>query len=293
MHPLTPVESIQSVRRVRCATVTAVSRRAREGFCGANIRDGVVDIESDYTWIITKSQPHADSVVIQLRRQGFNALAICCIEHQWHDWPELRQIGAAGSALLFVTSRAAAARVEVPKGSMVAAIAPTTSAALEARGIRVTLAAHGGVRELAQAVVDSGAIPDGTEVFYPDQRRGAAPAGTSRRGRDARQRLRVHTRAVYSTVAPDNLAQELAAMRAPQPRPAAARLRVLEPFGHREFPAAGGFELAPGPVVLVGGSTMRCWSEMAPAAWRRAYRHDAETPLEWSLRFLERDRAAA
>ena len=72
-----------------------------------------------------------------------------------------------GSALLFVTSRAAAARVEVPKGSMIAAIAPTTSAALEARGIRVTLAAHGGVQQLAQAVVDSGAIPDGTEVFYP------------------------------------------------------------------------------------------------------------------------------
>jgi len=32
---------------------------------------------------------------------------------------------------------------------------------------------------------------------------------------------------------------------------------------------------------------------VAPPAWRRAYRHDAETPLEWSLRFLERDTAAA
>ena len=70
-----------------------------------------------YTWIITKSQPHADSVVIQLRRQGFHALAICCIEHRWHDWPALKQIGAAGNALLFVTSRAAAARIEVPPGT--------------------------------------------------------------------------------------------------------------------------------------------------------------------------------
>ncbi len=35
---------------------------------------------------------------------------------------------------------------------MVAAIAPTTSATLEARGIRVGLSAPGGVRELAQAV---------------------------------------------------------------------------------------------------------------------------------------------
>ena len=90
-----------------------------------------------YTWIVTKSQPHADSLVIQLRRQGFRALAISCIEHQWRDWPELRRIGADGAAVLFVTSRAAAARIDVPQGITVAAIAPTTSATLEARGINV------------------------------------------------------------------------------------------------------------------------------------------------------------
>src|SRR3954470_13297049 len=121
----------------------------------------------NYTWIITKSQPHADSVVIQLRRQGFQALAIACIEHQWRHWPELEQIGARGPARLFVTSRAAAARVEVPPGTRVAAIAPTTSATLDARGIRVSLAAHGGVRELAQCVLSSTAVADGTEIFYP------------------------------------------------------------------------------------------------------------------------------
>ena len=61
------------------------------------------------------------------------------------------------------------------------------------------------------------------------------------------------------------------------------------PSAIENFRAAHGFELAPGPVVLIGGSTLRCWSEVAPAPWRRAFRHDAETPLEWSLRFLERD----
>ena len=45
-------------------------------------------------------------------------------------------------------------------------------------------------------------------------------------------------------------------------------------------------------VVLIGGSTLRCWRETAPPAWRRAFQHDAETPLEWSLRFLERGEAA-
>jgi hypothetical protein len=102
----------------------------------------------------------------------------------------------------------------------------------------------------------------------------------------------VHTRAVYSTVAPDNLAPELAALRAPQAeRPPG--YAFWSPSAIENFSNAHGFELAPGPVVLVGGSTMRCWSEVAPPQWRRAFRHDADTPLEWSLRFLERDPAAA
>jgi uroporphyrinogen-III synthase len=246
-----------------------------------------------YTWIVTKSQPHADSLVIQLRRQGFSALAISCIEHQWSDWPELRRIGASGAAVLFVTSRAAAARIDVPQGVMVAAIAPTTSATLEARGIRVNLAATGGVRELAQAVSNSAAIPDGAEVFYPTSdvalrqpEHQAAVAALS-------QRLRVHTRAVYSTVAPDNLAQELCALRTPEvPARPPLGFSFWSPSSIENFATARGFELPPGPVVLIGGSTMRCWREMAPAAWRRAYQHDAETPLEWSLRFLERGEAA-
>jgi uroporphyrinogen-III synthase len=246
-----------------------------------------------YSWIITKSQPHADSVVIQLRRQGFNALAICCIEHQWLDWPELQQIGAAGSALLFVTSRAAAARVEVPPGTVVAAIAPTTSAALEARGILVSLAAHGGVRDLAQAIVDSPAVPDGTEIFYPTSDVALRQPEHLAAVATLSQRLRVHTRAVYSTVAPTNLAPELAALRTPQADRPPLGFAFWSPSAIENFRSAQGFELTPGPVVLVGGSTMRCWSELAPPAWRRAYRHDADTPLEWSLRFLERDSAVA
>jgi uroporphyrinogen-III synthase len=194
---------------------------------------------------------------------------------------------------LFVTSRAAAARVEVPPGTRVAAIAPTTSAALEARGIRVSLSAHGGVRELAQAVTDSAAIADGTEVFYPTSdaalRQPEHLAAVATLGR----RLRVRTQAVYSTVAPANLAQELAALKTPPADRPALGYAFWSPSAIENFQAARGFELPVGPVVLVGGSTMRCWSEMAPPAWRRAYRHDADTPLEWSLRFLERDSAVA
>jgi uroporphyrinogen-III synthase len=245
-----------------------------------------------FTWIITKSQPHADSVVIQLRRQGFDALAVCCIEHRWLDWPELRQLGAAGPALLFVTSRAAAARVEVPPGTLVAAIAPTTSATLVARGFRVALTAHGGVQELAGVVVASTAVADGTEVYYPTSdaalRQPEHLAGVA----TLSARLRVHTKAVYSTVAPDNLAQELGALKS-SAADRAPGYAFWSPSAIENFARAGGFDLTSGPVVLVGGSSMRCWQELAPPAWRRAFKHDADTPLEWSLRFLERDGNAA
>lgn len=241
-----------------------------------------------HTWIITKSQPHADSVAIQLRRQGFGALALPCIEHQWLDWPELRRIGSAGPAALFVTSRAAAARVEVPQGTWVAAIAPTTSATLEARGIRVSLSAQGGVRELARAVHDHAALADGSEVFYPTSdaalRQPEHLAAVELLGR----RLLVRTRAVYSTVAPANLGAELVALSQPDPARPPPGFAFWSPSAIENFAGAGGFSLEPAPAVLIGGSTERCWREIAPPSWRRAFRHDAETPLEWSLRFLER-----
>jgi uroporphyrinogen-III synthase len=181
----------------------------------------------------------------------------------------------------------------VPPGTLVAAIAPTTSATLEARGIRVSLAAHGGVRELANAVFEAASIADGTEVFYPTSdvalrqpEHLAAVATLSRR-------LQVHTRAVYATTPPDNLAQELDALRTSSDDRPPPGYAFWSPSAIDNFSAAQGFLLPSGPVVLIGGSTMRCWSEVAPPPWRRAYRHDAETPLEWSLRFLERDDAAA
>ncbi len=249
-----------------------------------------------HTWIITKSQPHADSLVIQLRRQGITALALPCIDHQWHDWPELRRIGAADSAVLFITSRAAAARIEVPQGMntgvIVAAIAPTTSSTLEHRGIQVGLSTRGGVRELAQTVHDSALVRSGTEVFYPTSDAALKQPEHLAAVATLSQRLRVHTQAVYSTVAPGNLRQELAALHAVEE---GAHLQLgfcfWSPSAIENFAAARGFDLAPGPVVLVGGSTERCWHEAAPPLWRRAYKHDAETPLEWSLRFLERGAA--
>jgi len=241
-----------------------------------------------HTWVITKSQPHADSVAIQLRRQGFGALALPCIEHQWLDWPELRRIGSTGPALLFVTSRAAAARVEVPKGAWVAAIAPTTSATLEARGIRVTISAHGGARELAQTVHDHAALADGADVFYPTSDAALRQPEHLAAVATLARRLRVQTRAVYSTVAPATLEAELAALRYADAARAPLGFAFWSPSAIENFSAAGGFSLEPGPAVLIGGSTERCWRERAPPAWRCAFRHAAETPLEWSLRFLER-----
>ena len=245
-----------------------------------------------YTWIITKSQPHADSVAIQLRRVGLAAVALPCIEHQWRDWPELRRIGAAGNAVLFVTSRAAAARIEVPPGVTVAAIAPTTSSTLESRGIRVSLTARGGARELAQVVHESHSVPDGAEVFYPTSDAALRQPEHQAAVATLSQRLRAHVQAVYSTGAPEKLRQELGALDT-APEHGDKGYCFWSPSAIENFAAAGGFDRRPGPVVLVGGSTERTWRQTAPPEWRRAYRHDAETPLEWSLRFLERGAPAA
>jgi uroporphyrinogen-III synthase len=241
-----------------------------------------------FTWIVTKSQPHADSVAIQLRRGGFEARAIPCIEHRWREWPELRSIGASRAALLFVTSRATAARIEVPSGTMVAAIAPTTSATLEARGIPVTLTAVGGVRELAKVVVESPTVPAGAEVFYPTSDAALRQPEHLDAVATLSVRLRVHTQAVYSTEPPEGLARELATAGAAATGGPPPGYVFWSPSAIDGFASAGGFELPPGPVVLVGGSTLRRFREAAPPAWRRAFKHDAETPLEWSLRFLER-----
>jgi uroporphyrinogen-III synthase len=249
---------------------------------------------SAHTWVITKSQPHADSVVIQLRRAGFAALALPCIDHQWRDWPELRRIGASGSALLFFPSRAAAARVDVAPGVTVAAIAPSTSATLESRGIRVSLSAHGGVRELAKAVHDSIAVPSGADIYYPTSDAALRQPEHLDAVSTLSQRFKVHTQAVYSTVAPPSLRQELAALESGATPPGARYGYCFwSPSAIENFGGARGFDLTPGPSVLIGGSTERCWREVAPAPWRRAFRHDAETPLEWSLRFLERGDSAA
>ena len=225
-----------------------------------------------YTWIITKSQPHADSVVIQLRRQGFDALAMCCIEHHWHDWPEL---GASARRARPCCSSPAAPRrraSKFPPAPLVAAIAPTTSATLEARGIRVALSAHGGVRELAQAVVDSAAVPDGAQVFYPTSDAAlrqpehlAAVATLSRR-------LRVHTQAVYSTVAPDNLAQELAALRNPGAARSPPGYCFWSPSAIEQFRGRGWLRAAAGP----GGAHR--WIDAAQLAGERAARVAARLP---------------
>ena len=188
-----------------------------------------------------------------------------------------------------MTSRAAAARIDVPKGTWVAAISPTTSATLTTRGIHVNLEARGGVRELAQAVHDSSAVPSGAEVFYPTSDAALRQPEHLAAVATLSQRLRVHVKAVYSTVAPDNLAQELSALREPATAGGPPYgFCFWSPSAIENFSAAGGFLLPPAAVVLIGDSTERCWHERSPPPWRRANRHDADTPLEWSLRFLER-----
>jgi uroporphyrinogen-III synthase len=242
-----------------------------------------------FNWVITKSQPHADSLVIQLRRQGLTATALPCIDHQWNDWPDLTRASADPQSLLFVTSRAVAARLEAPSAALVAAIAPATSATLEARGIRVDIEAHGGARELANAVAKSERVPTGGHVFYPTSNAALRQPEHLAAVAELGVRLHVHVHAVYRTDVPPRLAEEIESLNAAGAAHAPPAFVFWSPSAIENFAAAGGFQRPQrGPVVLVGGSSERAWREQAPSEWRHANRHDADTPLAWSLRFLER-----
>jgi hypothetical protein len=159
-----------------------------------------------------------------------------------------------------------------------------------ARSAACALALPRGGAELAQAVFDSG-CPTGCGRFYPtsdaalrlpEHLAAVAPC----------RRLRVRTQA-FCRRWHDNLVQELAGLRASgAPTGAPLGYCFWSPSAIENFASARGFELPPGPVVLIGGSTERCWRESAPPNWRSGHKHDAETPLEWSLRFLERGAAS-
>ena len=84
--------------------------------------------------------------------------------------------------------------------------------------------------------VDSQAIPAGADVFYPTSDVALRQPEHQAAVTTLSHRLRVHTQAVYSTVAPDNLVQELTALRAPEARddPPLGYL-LLESVRHREF----------------------------------------------------------
>ena len=109
-----------------------------------------------------------------------------CIEHQWHDWPELRQIGAARRRAC-CSSRAAprrrASKCRRARWSRRSRrpLRPRSKRAASAWPLRRTAACASSRRPS----VDSAAVPDGAEVFYPTSDVGLAPARASGRGGDA------------------------------------------------------------------------------------------------------------
>jgi len=72
--------------------------------------------------------------------------------------------------VLAVTSRRAAARLagsRLARGVTVAAVGPSTAEALAGGGLRAAVVGEQGARSLAEALVASGAVKDGTRVLFP------------------------------------------------------------------------------------------------------------------------------
>ena len=151
------------------------------------------------------------------------------------------------AALLFVTSRAAAARVEVPQG--IAGRRDRADDVGDARGARhqgVDRARTAACASWRSAVSESPLVADGAEVFYPTSdaalRQPEHLAAVATLG----ARLRVHTQAVYSTVAPPNLAPELAALRA-DPQRGRSASAFWSPSAIENFSAARRLRTTAGP----------------------------------------------
>ena len=245
-------------------SVTAVSRR--EAAAAPRRLTSMTEFALPYTWIITKSQPHADSLVIQLRRQGFRRA-----RDLLHRTPMARLARTAAhrrerrrrccSSPAAPRRRASKCRTESGGGDRADHLDDTRSARHPRRALRTRRRARaraGGARFCG----DSG----GRRSFLSHQRRRIAPARTSGRGRHSfAAPARAHARRCTRPWRPANLAQELAALRAPDAGAPPLGFCFWSPSAIENFAAARGLRARRRALrCWSAGRPMRCWRDSAP-----------------------------
>lgn len=221
-------------------------------------------------WILTRDASDLLDDLDKLTRRGVDASAVPCIECTDLPWPAWTASDA--TPVYFLTSRRAARRFlesgDAASGALIAAVAPTTAATLEAGGVRVDVRATGGAKGLADALLlawESRNRPSWA-IRYPTSDAGA---GTSEQAAalDDLQRIgAVERKQAYVTGVPAGLAASLA-----EHARGTWAVSFLSPSAVSAFLANVPREApAPRAVLCFGNSTANEWNDARPPAWPRS-----------------------
>lgn len=229
---------------------------------------------------MTREADDTASDAAALSRAGVPWASVPCIEcvlKPWPAWPV-----RPGTPVLFFSSRRAA-RAYPPEaagdGSLVTAVAPSTSAWLTEHGHAVELTAVGGAVALAKVVVaawEARGRP-AWHVRYPTSDAGQLSAEQAQAVALLERVGPVDRAVVYETGGPAGLEERLAPW-----LQSAYRLSFSSPSAVKAFLAAcpRGAQ-TPAAVVCYGASTVRAWDVGRPEGWPPA--EPAETSVVDSI----------
>ena len=248
-------------------------------------------------WLVTREAEDAAPVVAELAAKGLLGQALPCLEHVTLDWPFAPE---SGPVLWFITSRhaaqalaeAAKAGAGVKEGDLVAAVAPSTAAALESLGIVVSLRERGGAVALARAT-EARVRATGLRavlVRYP-----TSPAGLEAPEQAKAVELlasvgKVERAAAYAVRAPAGLGPALDAL----PKDARLGWLLASPSAvDHLFEAGRAAALGPRTraVVCAGASTLRRYQERRAPPWPDGVLESNDVPLAETLAAVQRSLA--
>ena len=220
------------------------------------------------TWLITRE---ADDARAERDAHGEGALVVPCVETKLLAWP---WPASKKNLTCFTSRRAVSAWVAAGKPTLgnVAALAPSTSAALEAAGLQPAITAEAGVVSLAEAVITWAKGP--LSIRYPTSDLGLESPEQTHALELLAKAGTVDRQVVYEIAAPANLRESLE-------RSARGEwgISFASPSAVQHFFGSGAvLEQAPVRVACLGAATERAWNGARPAGWPLAFNSREVSP---------------
>jgi uroporphyrinogen-III synthase len=220
-------------------------------------------------WLLTRELSDAKREQALLRTRGVDASVVPCIAFVERPWPRWR--GEPGRSVTLLTSRRAAGRYvaqQESRTSMVAALAPSTTALLSEHGVQVDVAARGGVIVLAEAIAQAWrALGRPRWHFrYPTSDAGLEREEQAQAVAVLSELGPVERQVVYETRAADGLPESLSEVLLAQWAACFSSPSAVDAF----LGAVPSGAAPPAHAVCFGRSTAQRWNARRPPAWREA-----------------------